>query len=218
MTAMGDDLVPRRAEATRPRARPAVGGVDDVVPHRPRTGRGWIVEGLVALLRGITWLSPLPVGRDRLLWVFRRPEGRWVSEAYVALWVGALVACLVAADTAAGPWVVGVVLFRYGDLVATQAVVLVDPVGLRIGDARRTLVVAGLHMAEMVLIVGAVYRWQLGQRLGAAFMSGFDAVTLNGIQGQVGNWLDAARVLGAVGSGMVVLTALAAVVRLTRDR
>ncbi len=218
MTAMGDDLVPRRAEATRPRTRPAPRGVDDLVPHRPQTGQGWLVEGVVALLRGITWLSPLPVGRDRLLWALRRPEGRWVSEAYVALWVGALVACLVAADTSAGPWVVGVALFRYGDLVGTLAVVLVDPVGLRIGDARRTLVVAGLHMAEVALIVGAVYRWQLGQRLGAAFMSGFDAVTLNGIQGQVGNWLEAARVLGGVGSGMVVLTAVAAVIRLVRER
>lgn len=218
MTAMGDDLVPRRPEAARPATRPAARGVDDLVPHRPQPGHGWLIEGLVALLRGITWLSPLPVGRDRLLWAFPRPEGRWVSETYVAVWVGALVACLLAADTSAGPWVVGVALFRYGDLVGAQAVVLVDPVGLRIGDPRRTLVVAGLHIAEVALIVGAVYRWQLGQRLGAAFMSGFDAVTLNGIPGQPGNWLDAARVLGGVGSGMVVLAAIAAVVRLARDR
>lgn len=218
MNPTGDDLVPRRAEAARSPSRPAARAVDDLVPHRPQTERGWLVEGVVALLRGITWLSPLPVGRGRLLWVFRRPEGRWVSETYVALWVGALVACLVVADTSAGPWVVGVALFRYGDLVGAQAVVLADPVGLRIGDPRRTLVVAGLHIAEIALIVGAVYRWQLGQRLGAAFMSGFDAVILNGIQGQAGNWLDAARVLGAVGSAMVLLTAVAAVVRLARDR
>lgn len=218
MTATGDDLVPRRAEAARPPTRSAVSGVDDLVPHRPQTGRGWLVEGVVALLRGVTWLSPLPVGRDRLLWAFRRPEGRWVSEAYVVLWVGVLVACLVLADSDAAPWLVAVALFRYGDLVGAQAVVLADPVGLRIGDPRRTLVVAGLHIAEMALIVGAVYRWQLGQRLGSAFMSGFDAVILNGIPGQPGNWLDAARVLGGVGSGMVVLTAVAAIVRLSRDR
>lgn len=220
MTPTGDDLVPRRGEALPSRAAPrsAATAVDDLVPHRPQSGRGWLVEGLVALLRGITWLSPLPVGRDRVLWVYSRPEGRWVSEVYVLVWAGVLVGCLVLADTGAAPWVVGLALFRYGDLVGAQSVVLLDPVGLRIGDARRTLLVAGLHVAEVALIVGTVYRWQLGQRLGAAFMSGFDAVTFNGIAGQPGNWLDAARVLGAVGSGMVLLTAIAAVVRLARAR
>lgn len=213
MTALGDDLVPSGAAEVE--ARP---GPDDLVPHRPQEGRGWLLEGALSVLQGVTWLSPLPVGRERLLWVFRRPRGRAVAEAYTVVWVAALVVSLVFADTAAGPYVAGVALFRYGDVVSAQAVVLLDPVGLRIGDPRRSLALAGLHVAEMALVAATVYRWQLGQRIGAAFMSGFDAVTLNSVPGQAGNWLDAARLLAGVGTAVVVLGAVAAVVRLSRGR
>lgn len=205
-----DDFVPGRW--------PTQARADEILPHRSGEHRGRLLETLTGALRAVTWLSPLPVGRDRFFWVFARPAGRAVAEAYVTVWAAVLVVGLVFASTGAGPYVAGLALFRYGDLVATRALVLLDPIGVRVGDARRTLALLGLHVAELALIAATIFRWQLDQRLGAAFMSGFDVVTLRGPAGAPGNWLDAARVLGGAGIAFVGLSVLAAVVRVARER
>lgn len=204
-----DDLTPASAP---PRGR------DDMVPRRPEDLRSPLLEGLRGLFRGLTWLSPLPVGRDRLLWVLPRPAGRVVADAYVVAWLSVLVGCVVLADGDAGPWVAGVALFRYGDLVATRAAVLLDPVGVAIGDARRTLVFAGLHLVELVLVTATVFRWQVGERVGPAVVTGMDVVTFQWPVRYAGNWLEAARVLAAAGVLLVAVSAVAAAVRVARER
>lgn len=205
----GDDLVPAAA---------ARRGRDDLVPRHGGDDRSHLLDGLRAGLRGITWLSPLPVGRARVLWVLPRRAGRATAEIYVAAWVAGLVACMVFASTDAGPYVAGIALFRYGDLVATQATVLLDPVGARVGDPRRALALAGFHVAELALVAGTVSRWRLDHSLGAAFMSGFDVVTLRAPGGHPGNWLDAARVLGGAGVALVALRIVVSLVRVARER
>ena len=206
-----DDLVPTPAPPPGP---------DDLVPSPVHAdgGASPLLAVARALLRGLTSLSPLPVGRARLLWVRGRPAGRAVAEAYVVGWVAVLTLALIFADTDAGASLVGLALFRYGDLVTTRAVVLLDPVGLRVGDPRRALALLGLHMVELVLITGAVFRWQLGERLGSAFVTGFDVVTFQWPVRYAGNWLEATRVLAGVGVILVAVSAIGVVSRIMRER
>lgn len=206
-----DDLVP--APAPPP-------GPDDLVPSPVHAdgGHSPLLAVTRALLRGLTSLSPLPVGRARLLWVRGRPAGRAVAEAYVVGWVLVLTLGLVFADTEAGPYLVGLALFRYGDLVTTRAVVLLDPVGLRLGDPRRALALLGLHVVELTLITGTVFRWRLGERLGSAFVTGFDVVTFQWPARYGGNWLEVTRVLAGAGVILVAVSVIGIVSRIMRER
>lgn len=204
-----DDLVPE------PMARR---GPDDLMPRRPDDTPSVLVGILRRALRAVTWLSPLPVGRSRLLWVLRRPAGRIVAEAYVVAWTAVLAVGLVLADGDAGPYVAGVALFRYGDLVASRATVLMDPVGLRVGDVHRGLALLALHAVELVLITATVFRWQLGERLGSAFMTGFDVLTFQSPVRHAGNWLEVTRGLAGLGTVLLGVSIIAVVTRMGRER
>jgi len=199
-------------------ARPPARGADDIVP-RPVAGTREPLLGTVrALLRGITALSPLPVGRTRLFWIFERPAGHGVADAYVCAWLVIVAVAFAIADGDPGPFAMGVALFRYVDLVSTQAVVLLDPVGLRIGDPRRLLLLVGLHVVEMTLIVGTTFRWLIGERAGSALVTALDVVTLQSRGRYEGNWIEAMRVLGAVGTALLAVVTVVVVVRVARER
>ena len=204
-----DDLVPTPAGRR---------GRDDITPRRSDDTASPLLGAVRSVLRALTSLSPLPVGRERLLWVFRRPSGGGVAEAYVVVWVAALTVGLAFADTDAGPYVAGVALFRYGDLMTTRAVVLLDPVGLRVGDARRALVLSGLHLVELVLVTATIFRWQLNERIGSAFITGFDVVTFQWPARYPGNWLEVTRGLAGAGAIVMGATLIAVVVRMGRAR
>lgn len=199
-------------------AGPPARGADDIVP-RPAEGTREPLLGTVrAALRGITALSPLPVGRTRFLWIFERPAGHGVADGYVCAWLAIVAVAFAVADGDAGPYAMGVALFRYVDLVATQAVVLLDPVGLRIGDPRRLLLLAGLHVVELTLIVGTTFRWLIGERAGSAVVTAVEVVTLQSRGRHEGNWIEAMRVLGAGGMALLAVVALVVIVRVARER
>lgn len=208
MNKVDDDLTPEQ----RPRSR------DDFVPELPPEDPSLLVSGVTGVLRALSWLTPRPFGRDRVLWLVRRPRGSRFDEIYLLVWVfGALVPCFILSGPGdGGAWCTAVVLYFAFDLFVNQSLRLLDPLGLDVRNARRNLVLGAVELGGLALAVATVFRWQLDQRLGASLTSGFDTVTLRGPSAQTGNWLDAAVAVGTVGALIIYVGILASMVARSR--
>lgn len=209
-----DDLVPGPPGPGTRRGR----GPDDLVPRPAAVVAHPLLDLVRSTLRAVTLLSPLPVGRNRLLWFATRPAGGGVADVYVCAWIAVLIAGAVVADGDHGAVAAGVAVFRYGDLVTTLALVVLDPVGPRVADPRRQLVFLALHALELVLIVATVFRWIVGERFGSALMTALDVLTMQSPVRHPGNWIEVTRAMAVGGVVLIVALGVVAAVRIGRER
>lgn len=215
-----DDLVPSREPGRRRRRErertvseePPPAPADDAAAHRTVVTEEAVVEEPPLGAGGVdTWAA----GALRFLHGFSPAGWRWHVlewDVWTLGWVLVLLPlCVVLADSSLGSTVVGLALFRYGDVVVDRARSLLDPAPAPLAPSsagRRGLVLGGLHLAELALVVATVHRWQTGAAAGISLVVGFDTVTFRGPSLVPGNWIDTAVVLGTAGT-LVVLTTVA---------
>lgn len=136
-----------------------------------------LVRAIVRVLDVIQLLSLYSVVR-RMVPALRGPG---FAEIYVLTWLGLLIAIL---ELTTAGWGVGVALYRLADLTTHELKILLDRSSRGLASFTRSLVLLGVNLLEIAVILGIAIRYAEDVRPFAAFIRGFEIVTLRSVATQ----------------------------------